>query len=151
MNKTDNLPQPAAGADADGVFYFPVRIYYEDTDAGGIVYYANYLKFAERARTEFLRFLGINQRRHLEESGCGFVVRSCNIEYLASAFLDDALTVSCKVESLGAASAVMKQEIKRGDELLCTVSVKAVYLNAATHRPLRIPAEFAEKFRKYCS
>ena len=77
---------------ADNVFTFPIRIYYEDTDAGGIVYYANYLKFAERARTEYLRYLGINQQNMLKEQGIGFTVKDCYINYKSPAKLDDNLS-----------------------------------------------------------
>lgn len=146
---TDQI-KPIGGVVDNGVFYFPIRIYYEDTDAEGIVYYANYLKFAERARTEFLRFSGINQQRHLQESGCGFVVRSCNIDYVASAVLDDKLTVSCQISELGAAFAVIRQKIYRSGELLCTLEVKVVYMNINTRRPTRIPTAFVEQFRKFC-
>ena len=118
-----------AGVFADGKFYFPARVYYEDTDAGGIVYYANYLKFAERARTEFVRALGMSQQENLAaEERAGFVVRSLNADYKAPAVLDDLLTVSCEVTELGGASAVMHQEILRGDEVLVSLDVKVVYV-----------------------
>ncbi|MBR1601125.1 MAG: tol-pal system-associated acyl-CoA thioesterase [Alphaproteobacteria bacterium] len=130
-------------------FFYPIRVYYEDTDAGGIVYYANYLKFSERARTEFLRCLGINQQQHLQQSKCGFVVRSCNIDYFSSAVLDDELVVSCKISELGAAFAVLHQEIRRGDDLLSSLEVKVIYLNIETHRPTRIPDNFVEKFKNF--
>lgn len=146
---TDEI-KPAKGAVKDGIFYYPVRVYYEDTDAGGIVYYANYLKFSERARTEFLRTLGIHQQAHLQESHCGFVVRSCNIDYLASAVLDDELTISCQISELGAAYAVVHQEIRRKEELLSSLDVKVIYMNIDTHRPNRIPADFVERFKKFC-
>lgn len=136
---------PAEGAFENGVFYYPVRVYYEDTDAGGIVYYANYLKFAERARSEFLRALGINQQKILAEQKVGFVVRSCHIEYLKSAVLDDALTVSCEVVEKGSASAVIKQQICREDEVLASVEVKLIFLSLEIHRPVRICAEISEK------
>ena len=145
-----DIVKPAKGIIKDGVFYFPVRVYYEDTDAGGIVYYANYLKFSERARTEFLRAMDIHQQAHLQESRCGFVVRSCNIDYLASAILDDELSVSCKISELGAAYAVIHQEIRRHEELLSSLDVKVIYMNIETHRPARIPAEFVEKFKNFC-
>ena len=140
---------PAQGKVIDGVFAYPVRVYYEDTDAGGIVYYANYLKFAERARSEFLRCIGVDQQCDLTEKQSGFVVRSCNIEYLASAVLNDALVVTCKVKELGAASALVAQKIYRGDELLSTLEVKVIYMNIATHRPTRISKEDVEKLRKF--
>ena len=144
----NNTVKPAIGTVVSGVFLYPVRVYYEDTDAGGIVYYANYLKFSERARTEFLRFLGIHQQQHLQESRCGFVVRSCNIDYLASAVLDDELVISCQISELGAAYAVVHQEIRRNEELLSSLDVKVIYMNIDTHRPTRIPADFVEKFKQ---
>ena len=141
--------RPSAGTIIDNVFTYPLRVYYEDTDAGGIVYYANYLKFSERARTEFLRSLQIHQQADLEQKQTGFVVRSCHIEYLKSAVLDDALLVTCKVVEHGAASATVAQEILRGDETLATLEVKVIYMNVATHRPTRIPAEMVEKFQQF--
>lgn len=144
----NNSVKPASGTVESGVFLYPVRVYYEDTDAGGIVYYANYLKFSERARTEFLRSLGIHQQQHLQDSRCGFVVRSCNIDYLASAVLDDELVISCQISELGAAYAVVHQEIRRNEELLSSLNVKVIYMNIDTHRPTRIPADFVEKFKQ---
>ncbi len=140
---------PAAGTTVDNIFAYPIRVYYEDTDAGGIVYYANYLKFAERARTEFLRALEIHQQQDLEQKQTGFIVRSCHIEYLKSAVLDDALIVTCQVTEIGAASAVIAQEIKRGNETLATLEVKVIYMNISTHRPTRIPTEMIEKFKLF--
>lgn len=146
---TDFSVMPAKGEIVGGVFAFLVRVYYEDTDAGGIVYYANYLKFAERARTEFLRTIAVHQQEDLEQHQTGFVVRSCHIEYLKSAVLDDALTVTCVVTEYGAASATVAQEILRGEEVLATLEVKVIYMNVATHRPTRIPAEMTEKFKLF--
>ena len=140
---------PSKGEVIGNIFVYPIRVYYEDTDAGGIVYYANYLKFAERARTEFLRSLNIHQQRDLEEKQTGFIVRSCHIEYLKSAFLDDILNVTCQVTERGAASAVVAQEIRRGDEVLATLEVKVIYMNVATHRPTRIPEDMANKFKQF--
>ena len=137
---------PAQGRLIDKTFTFPVRVYYEDTDAGGIVYYANYLKFAERARSEFLRFLDIDQQHILAQKHCGFIVRSCTIYYLSSAKLDDALTISCQVKELGGASAVIHQDIRCGENLLARLDVKIIYINLDTHRPTRIDAEIADKF-----
>lgn len=142
-----DVVKPAKGKIVDGVFFYPVRVYYEDTDAGGIVYYANYLKFSERARTEFLRYLNINQQQEMQENHCGFVVRSCNIEYLASAVLDDELVISCQISELGAAYAIVHQEIRRGEDLLSSLDVKVIYMNIETHRPTRIPTEFVKKFK----
>ena len=135
-----------AGAWKDGRFYFPARVYYEDTDAGGIVYYANYLKFAERARTEFLRVIGFNQQPGLEaDERAGFVVRHCEIDYRAPAVLDDLLEVSCEVKEFGGASAVICQEIVRNGQVLVSLEVKVVYVLLKNKRPARIPAELAEK------
>lgn len=136
---------PAAGKFFDKVFAFPVRVYYEDTDAGGIVYYANYLRFAERARTEYIRALGCAQQTVLEEEKCGFTVRKCEIDYMRPAQLDDALVVTCELREAKGASAVMYQEIYRGDELLATVSVKVAYVNLARKRPTRIPEDLLNK------
>lgn len=137
------MPQ---GKRCRGVFAFPVRIYYEDTDAGGIVYYANYLKFAERARTEFIRSLGIRQQDGLEaDDTFGFAVKHLEIDYKAPAVLDDALAVTCEVRELKGASAVMHQDIYRGEQLLVSLDVQVVYLSLKRKRPVRIPAEFMEK------
>ena len=136
---------PASGVFEDNIFAYPVRIYYEDTDAGGIVYYVNYLKFAERARSEFLRSLGINQQKILAEQKVGFVVRSCHIDYLKSAVLDDSLVVTCQITELGGASVIIKQQIKRGEELLTEIETKLIFMSLITHRPTRILKEISEK------
>ena len=125
----------------DKTFSFPIRIYYEDTDAGGIVYYANYLKYAERARTEFLRHLGINQQEMLKNQECGFVVRNCNISYKSPARLDDALNITCKVTELKGASLKMEQKLYRENTIICEIEITLVFLNLATMRPSKIPAE----------
>lgn len=136
---------PAQGTITDKIFAYPVRVYYEDTDAGGIVYYANYLKFAERARTEFIRTLGVCQEKNLEDGQTGFVVRSCHIEYLASARLDDALVVTCKVLEIGGASLLVQQEIYCKDKLLTKIEVKLINMSLALKRPIRIVKELSAK------
>lgn len=127
------------------IFVFPARVYYEDTDAGGVVYYANYLKYAERARTEFIRALGVNQQEALAEDMCGFMVRSLNIEYKAPAVLDDLLAVSCELIEMKGAGAEMKQEIYCGDKLLAKIEIKLAYVSLSKKRPVRIPEEFVKK------
>lgn len=127
----------------DKTFSFPIRIYYEDTDAGGIVYYANYLKYAERARTEFLRHLGINQQEMLKNQECGFVVRNCNIGYKSPARLDDALNITCKVTELKGASLKMEQKLYRENTIICEIEITLVFLSLATMRPSKIPAEIS--------
>jgi acyl-CoA thioester hydrolase len=128
-------------------FSWPVRVYYEDTDAGGIVYYANYLKYFERARTEWLRALGIHQQELLEREGAAFVVRSVAVEYIAAARLDDELAVRLTVEKLGRASVQFKQEAWRGDTLLSTAAVKVGCVDAASMRPRALPDCAAAKMR----
>lgn len=138
--------KPATGKFYGAKLAFPVRVYYEDTDAGGIVYYANYLRFAERARTEFIRALGCCQQDGLEaENKCGFTVRNCSIDYKLPAVLDDALVVTCEMREVKGASAVMYQEIYRGETLLATVDVKVAYVDLGRKRPVRIPSELLNR------
>lgn len=137
---------PATGKFYGSVLAFPVRVYYEDTDAGGIVYYANYLRFAERARTEFIRALGCTQQDGLTaEEKCGFTVRSCSVDYKRPAVLDDALVVTCEMRDVKGASALMYQEIYCGETLLATIEVKVAYVDLGRKRPVRIPSELINK------
>lgn len=129
------------------VFTWTVRVYYEDTDAGGIVYYANYLKFFERARTEWLRSLGIHQQDLLTRDGAAFVVRSATVDYLGAARLDDQLTLRLNIEKLGRASVQFAQQAWRGDTLLASAAVKVGCVDAATLRPRSIPDIAADKMR----
>lgn len=117
----------------------PVRVYYEDTDAGGVVYYANYLKFCERARTEWLRQFGVSQQALLDGHGLAFVVRSVQADYLAPARLDDALEVSTRIGALRRASLLFEQEIHRGTELLFTARVLIASIDLERHRPVALP------------
>ena len=125
---------------ASHAFTIPVRVYYEDTDAGGVVYYANYLKFCERARTEWLRTLGLSQQKLLDEQGLGFVVRSVQADYLAPARLDDALVVRTRVATLRRASLLFEQELRRGQELLFSARVLLASIDLNRHKPVAIPA-----------
>ncbi|TFW31271.1 tol-pal system-associated acyl-CoA thioesterase [Massilia horti] len=129
------------------VFTWAARVYYEDTDAGGIVFYANYLKFFERARTEWLRAAGIGQQELLEQQGAAFVVRSARIEYLAPARLDDELTLTLTIEKLGRASVQFAQQAWRGDQLLTSASVKVGCIDVGTMRPRSLPDDTAAKMR----
>ncbi len=115
------------------------RVYYEDTDAGGVVYYANYLKFFERARTDFLRTLNISQSELLAQENLVFVVRKCEVEYVSPARLDDVLEVSVVVKEVGAASILMQQEAKKSDVILARLKVEIVCINATTFKPKKIP------------
>ncbi|MDR3300582.1 MAG: tol-pal system-associated acyl-CoA thioesterase [Candidatus Accumulibacter sp.] len=101
-------------AQKTNAFTFPVRIYYEDTDAGGVVYYANYLKFLERCRSEWLRSIGFEQAELLRAPGIAFVVRNVNLDYLKPARLDDLLTVSLEVEKITRAQIFFRQHVQRG-------------------------------------
>jgi len=109
-----------------GTHSFPVRVYYEDTDAAGIVYYANYLKFAERARTEALRLCDIDQSDLLRDDGIGFVVRKCACEFLKPAMLDDLLTIETRLHDINRVSMELRQTVRRGKETLVTMEVKLV-------------------------
>ena len=126
-------------------FTIPVRIYYEDTDAGGVVYYANYLKFLERCRTEWLRAIGHDQADLLRDPGIAFVVRSVALEYLKPARLDDLLTVSLEVERITKSQIFFGQHIRRaspeGDEELLSGRVQIVCVNAAKMKITSIPVE----------
>lgn len=137
---------PPEGKMFGKVFAFPVRIYYEDTDAGGIVYYANYLKFAERARTEYLRALGCIQCENLaSEDKYGFAVRHLEIDYKLPAVLDDFLIVACELIEAKGAGATIHQEIYRGDVMLVSLDVKVAYLSLNKKRPVRIPEDLMKK------
>lgn len=125
-------------------FSIDVRVYIEDTDAGGIVYYVNYLKFMERARTEFFRELGFGKAGANKE-GYQFVVHSAEIEYRKPAQLDDLLTVNAKITKVRGASIFFDQEVRRGDELLSNAKVKIACVDGASMRPLPLPAEVTEK------
>ena len=127
------------------VFTWPVRIYYEDTDAGGIVFYANYLKFFERARTEWLRACGVDQHQLAGQEGAIFVVKSAAIDYHAPARLDDVLNLTLSIEKLGKASVQFVQQAWHGDVLLCSAQVKVGCVDASTLRPRPLPPATAAK------
>ena len=121
-------------------FEFPVRVYWEDTDAGGIVFYANYLKFFERARTEWLRSLGLAQSALREETGGMFVVSETQVRYLQPARLDDQLRVTARVEESGRASlAILQQAFAEDGRLLAEGRIRIGWVDAASLRPARIP------------
>jgi acyl-CoA thioester hydrolase len=126
-------------------FTWPVRVYWEDTDAGGIVFYANYLKFFERARTEWLRSLGVEQQALRERTGGMFVVSGTELRYHRPSRLDDLLLVTAQVVEAGRASMTIAQTARRGPgpdgELLCEGSIRIGWIDAQTFRPQRIPAE----------
>lgn len=125
----------------ENAFTISVRVYYEDTDAGGVVYYANYLRFCERARTEWLRSIGFEQQGLLSEQRTAFVVRALEAEYLAPARLDDELRIVTHIASAGRASVVFAQHVMRGEELIFTARISVASVDLARGRPVAIPAE----------
>jgi acyl-CoA thioester hydrolase len=130
---------------ADTAHLWPVRVYFEDTDAGGVVYYANYLKFAERARTEMLRAAGFDHARMLDELGVQFVVRSCRVDYLAPGRLDDILEVRSRIATMGGASLAIRQEIFREGHRLVDIDLRLASVDRKL-RPSRLPTAFRQAF-----
>ena len=133
-------------------FTIPVRIYYEDTDAGGVVYYANYLKFLERCRTEWLRSIGHEQGDLLRDAGIAFVVRSVSLEYLKPARLDDLLTVSLEVEKISRSQIFFRQHIRRASSLveggwdeMTSGRIQIVCVDSAKLKIISIPAFLRSK------
>lgn len=123
------------------VFNWPVRVYYEDTDAGGVVYHSNYLNFMERARTEWLRALGYEQPQVKTDLGVIIVVHSLAVEFKSPAYFNDMLDVHCKLTKIGRGSIEMEQKVLRGHHMLIKAQVKLAFVNAETFRPLGIPAD----------
>lgn len=133
------MTQPSSGSWTDGVHTLPVRVYYEDTDFTGVVYYANYLKFIERGRTDALRSAGVAHSELLEIApALGFAVRRVSAEYLSPARIDDALTVETRVTEAKGARIRFSQRILRGDEVLLTAEIEAACIDMEG-RPRRLP------------
>ena len=129
-------------------FFHNVKVYYEDTDAGGIVYYANYLKFLERARTEALVTLGFNNKKINDDFGAQIIVKSCNIEYKISARLEDELSIRSFVKSITKTSFFMNQFISRGEDIIVEAKVHLVFVNNKG-KPMRIPGTLFQDFKPY--
>jgi len=141
-----DIDQPYEGAWLDGTHHFALRVYFEDTDTAGIVYYANYLKFMERARSDMLRCAGVDQRGAIEGGVGVYVVAEANIKYRASAKLDDALLVLSEVREVRAASCVIHQRVMRGDDILADATVTAAFI--CEGRPKRQPRAWVEAFER---
>lgn len=122
-----------------GEHRWPIRVYYEDTDAGGVIYHANYLRFAERARTEMIRCFDLEHGALRAEHGLVFVVRRCSVDYLAPGRLDDQLEVHTRIIAMGAASLDLEQQVFRADDLLVRMEVRLAMVSSAA-RPARLPA-----------
>lgn len=142
-----------ASASPGQVFNWALRVYWEDTDAGGIVFYANYLKFFERARTEWLRSLGVEQQRLKESTGGMFVVLETSLRYRRPARLDDELIVTASMVETGRASMIIKQQVllksEHPDEppaLLCDGTIRIGWINASSFQPTRMPASLSACF-----
>ena len=132
---------PASGTLLAGEHVFPVRVYYEDTDAAGIVYYANYLKFAERARTEMMRVAGTEHRALMDAAGVLWAVRRCNADYLSPARLDDRLAVHTRIVDVGAARLDLAQTVRRGATDLARLLLRLACIDRAHGRAARLPAQ----------
>ena len=129
-------------------FFHKLKVYYEDTDTGGIVYYANYLKFLERARTEALFSIGYSNNKIQEEFKSLIIVKSCNIEYKKSAYLEDELTIRSFVKSITKTSFFMNQIISKNNELIVEAQIHLVFVNK-DGKPIKIPDQIYSKFKPY--
>jgi len=126
-------------------FVWPIRVYYEDTDSGGVVYHSNYLNFMERARTEWLRALGFDQTILKDSMGVIIVVHSLSITFKKPAYFNDMLQVNCSLSKVGYSSIEMSQNIQREGIVLIDAEVKAAFVDAATFKPVAIPIEIKQK------
>jgi len=129
-------------------FFHKLKVYYEDTDAGGIVYYANYLKFLERARTEALVTLGFNNKKIKEDFGSLIIVKSCNIEYKRPSYLEDELNIRSFVKSITKTSFFMNQFITRGEDTIVEAKIHLVFVNNEG-KPMKIPGTLFQDFKPY--
>lgn len=139
---------PYSGRFEAGEHLFGVRVYFEDTDAGGMVYHANYLRFMERARSDMMRLAGIHQRESFEAGEGAYVVAEIGIRYKRSALLDDDLLVISRIAKVGGASCAIHQRVMRGSELMAEADV-AVVLIDRNGRPKRQPRQWVEAFKRY--
>jgi len=129
-------------------FFYKLKVYYEDTDVGGVVYYANYLKFLERARTEALVTLGFNNKKIKQDFGSLIVVKSCNINYKIPAHLEDELSIRSFVKSITKTSFFMNQFITRGEDSIAEAKLHLVFVNKEG-KPMRIPETLFQNFKPY--
>ena len=129
-------------------FYHNVKVYYEDTDTGGVVYYANYLKFLERARTEALSTIGLSNLKIKDKFGAHIIVKSCNIEYKKVAHLEDELNIRSFIKSVTKTSFLMNQIITRGENIIVEAQVHLVFVNEK-NKPVKVPDIIFENFKPY--
>jgi len=142
-----DIDHPYEGAFIGGAHHFALRVYFEDTDVAGMVYYANYLKFMERARSDMLRCAGVDQRAAIESGDGVYVVAEANIKYRAPARLDDNLVVLSEVIEVRAASCLIQQRVMRGDDVLSDATVTAAFLSREG-RPKRQPRAWVDAFER---
>ena len=140
------IDRPYEGAFVEGTHHFALRVYFEDTDVAGVVYYANYLKFMERARSDMLRCAGVDQRGAIESGEGVYVVAEANVKYRGSAKLDDALVVLSEVREVRAASCVIHQRVMRGHDILADAMITAAFVSEG--RPKRQPRAWVEAFER---
>ena len=131
-------------------FIHDIKVYYEDTDAGGVVYYANYLKYLERARTEALSVFGLSNFKIKNDFGALIIVKSCNIEYKKPAYLEDKLKIKSYINSISKTSFVMSQSIFKDQELIVEAKIHLVFVNEKA-KPLKIPEQILIDFKPYIS
>ena len=131
-------------------FNYKIKVYYEDTDAGGVVYYANYLKFIERARSEALSDIGLSNLKIKKDYGALIIVKSCNINFIKTAYLEDILKIKSFITSFSKASLVMDQVISRDDEIIVTAKVHLVFVNEK-NKPVKIPEKILKYLKPYLS
>ena len=129
-------------------FFHKLKVYYEDTDSGGVVYYANYLKFLERARTEALFSIGFSNKKIQEEFNALIIVKSCNIEYKKSAFLEDELTIRSFVKSITKTSFFINQIITKDEKIIVEAQIHLVFIDK-NGKPIKIPEDIYLKFKPY--
>ncbi len=130
------------------IFSLPVRVYFQDTDAGGVVYHANYLNFMERARTEWLRAHGYSNAGLMKEFGMVFVVRSMKLDYLKPALLDDSLDVTAQIKDIGRSRISLLQAVRRGEELLTEAEVHLVCVSLESFKPVSVPEVLRTQLEK---
>ena len=132
------------------IFNHNIKVYYEDTDAGGIVYYANYLKYLERARTEALVKIGLSNQKIKDDFGALIIVKSCNIDYKKSAYLEDILNIKSNIISITKTSFIMKQIIIKNKTMIVDAKVHLVFVNEKV-KPVKIPQLIIDKFEPFIS
>jgi acyl-CoA thioester hydrolase len=129
------------------IFELPVRVYFQDTDAGGVVYHASYVNFMERARTEWLRGFGYSNAALMKELGVVFVVRSLKLDYLRPALLDDMLTVTAQIREVGRSRIALHQMVQRDEEKLAEAEIHLVCVSLETFKPVSVPAVLRDQWK----